>query len=132
MVTKANVLLRVIATIIDNTCVVIIPIGALINSGMDKYNAIKLAGLIYIIYSISIPVLTKGFTIGKYLMGIRITKDDYTYTSPIQIFLREFAKLAYSIPLVGIVLVLISSYLINKRADGKALHDIVAKTIVTN
>ena len=47
-------------------------------------------------------------------------------------FALSIGSLIYTIPFIGIILVLVSNYIMSKREDGKALHDIIARTKVIN
>ena len=79
-----------------------------------------------------VPVIFKGYHFGKYMMGMKIVTDNYNNPSLVHIIVRELCKVIYTIPFIGIILVLVSNYIMSKREDGKALHDIIARTKVIN
>ena len=64
--------------------------------------------------------------------GMKIVTDNYNNPSLVHIIVRELCKVIYTIPFIGIILVLVSNYIMSKREDGKALHDIIARTKVIN
>ena len=43
---------------------------------------------------------------------------------------RELSKIMYTLPIIGIILILISQFLMTRREDGKTLHDLIAGTRV--
>ncbi|MGL5313727.1 MAG: RDD family protein, partial [Peptostreptococcaceae bacterium] len=91
-----------------------------------------LGSLIFSLYIVLAPVVFKGYHFGKYMMGMKIVKNNYDNPSFINIIIRELSKMIYTIPFIGIILVLISNYMMNAREDGKAIHDIIARTKVIN
>ena len=123
---------RVIALLIDNIGIYALLVGIFINLGKSSQTALSLGNLIFTLYLILVPVVFKGYHFGKYMMGMKIVTDNYNNPTILHIITRELCKIIYTIPLVGVVLALVSNYIRLKREDGKAIHDIIAKTKVIN
>lgn len=123
---------RVIALLIDNIGIYALLVGIFINLGKSSQTALSLGNLIFTLYLILVPVVFKGYHFGKYMMGMKIVTDNYNNPTILHIMTRELIKIIYTIPLVGVVLALVSNYIRVKREDGKAIHDIIAKTKVIN
>lgn len=87
--------------------------------------------LIVTAYMIILPVIWYGWTIGKRLMGIRVTHVDGTDVSWPEMVKRElFILVVYSLTF-GIFL-LLASVMVITRKDKRALHDLMAKTKVSD
>lgn len=123
---------RVIALLIDNIGIYALLVGIFINLGKSSQTALSLGNLIFTLYLILVPTIFKGYHLGKYMMGMKIVTDNYNNPTILHIMTRELCKIIYTIPLVGVVLALVSNYIRLKREDGKAIHDIIAKTKVIN
>ncbi len=123
---------RIIALLIDNIGIYALLVGIFINLGKSSQTALSLGNLIFTLYLILVPTIFKGYHFGKYMMGMKIVTDNYNNPTILHIMTRELIKIIYTIPLVGVVLALISNYIRLKREDGKAIHDIIAKTKVIN
>lgn len=92
---------------------------------------LAIVGLIfYLIYSLVCSLLFKGQTLGKKLMHIKIRRSNTELVTRGTIFYREFLgkTLINSIPLIP----LISLFTILFTKEHKALHDMLADTIVTD
>ncbi|MBQ8999344.1 MAG: RDD family protein [Clostridium sp.] len=123
---------RVIALLIDNIGIYALLVGIFINLGKSSQTALSLGNLIFTLYLILVPVVFKGYHFGKYMMGMKLVTDNYNNPTILHIMTRELIKIIYTIPLVGVVLALVSNYIRLKREDGKAIHDIIARTKVIN
>lgn len=129
---KTKIISRALALIIDNMIIYALLVGIFINIGKSTEASLSIGSLIFTIYIILAPILFKGYHFGKYMMGMKIVKDDYDNPSIFNILVREMCKMIYIIPIVGVILAIISNYMVNVREDGKAIHDIIAKTKVIN
>ena len=129
---KTKIISRALALIIDNMIIYALLVGIFINIGKSTEASLSIGSLIFTVYIILAPILFKGYHFGKYMMGMKIVKDDYDNPSILNIFVREMCKMIYIIPIVGVVLAIISNYMVNVREDGKTIHDIIAKTKVIN
>ncbi|SOC44563.1 RDD family protein [Salinicoccus kekensis] len=87
--------------------------------------------LIVTAYMIVLPVIWYGWTIGKRLMGIRVTQSDSSDVSWTTMLKRElFILVVYSVTF-GLFL-LLSGVMMITRKDKRALHDLMAKTKVSD
>lgn len=87
--------------------------------------------LIVTAYMIILPVIWYGWTIGKRLMGIRVMQMDGTDVSwPAMVKRELFILVVYSLTF-GIFL-LLASVMVITRKDKRALHDLMAKTKVSD
>jgi len=86
--------------------------------------------IISILYSLLVPVFWKGYTIGKRICGIRITKvsDGSPPTIGTMLLRNIVAGLVYAITL-GIGLI-VSAFMVGLREDKRAIHDFIAGTEV--
>lgn len=129
---KTKIISRALALIIDNMIIYALLVGIFINIGKSTEASLSIGSLIFTVYIILAPILFKGYHFGKYMMGMKIVKDDYDNPSILNIFVREMCKMIYIIPIVGVILAVVSNYMVNVREDGKTIHDIIAKTKVIN
>lgn len=106
--------------------------------------------LIIILYFIVIPVATKGYTIGMYLLNLRL-KDKitihrllfrnlittgllYLLTAFVAIYIFKGTTYFLAITILGfiqILLVIISTFMILYKQDGKGIQDIISGTRIT-
>lgn len=116
--------------LIDNIFIYVMGFGILINLNFSKNVSLYIISFIFFIYNIISPFFMKGFHVGKYLFGIKIVADNYNNPSFYKCIIREISKLIYVIPILGIILLFVSKYIMQKREDGKSLHDLIARTKV--
>ncbi|QVK18594.1 RDD family protein [Mycoplasmatota bacterium] len=113
--------------------------------------------LIYFIYYTCLPYLTKGSTIGKLIVGIKVVSLDYKAPSFKHLFLRNiffFEILLFNVPITFITLTMLGGSLsvvltlltgliclginvamfimIISTEDERGLHDYIAKTCVVS
>ncbi|PPK48753.1 RDD family protein [Clostridium algidicarnis] len=127
---KFEIINRLGSLIIDLLISIAIPLVIFKNLGFNINISYLYCGILYIIFLVLLPIITKGYTIGKYLFNLKICSKDATSVSPIQILYREVAKLMYTIPLLGLILIFFSFYLINTAPNNQGIHDIFANTKV--
>jgi len=101
------------------------------NSVKSRLPRIILANLglaFYLLYSLVCSLLLKGQTIGKKLMRIKIRKSNADPATRGSVFYREFLGkiLLNSIPIIPII----SIFTILFTREHKALHDMLADTII--
>lgn len=84
-----------------------------------------------LLYSIIVPVLWFGFTVGKRILGIRIVKVDGTNPGYGTMLMRVIvAGLVYILTLgIGVI---VSAFMVGIREDKRAIHDFIAGTYVTS
>ncbi|MBB6630031.1 RDD family protein [Clostridium algidicarnis] len=127
---KFEIINRLGSLIIDLLISIAMPLVIFKNLGLNINISYLYCGVLYIIFLVLLPIITKGYTIGKYLFNLKICSKDETSVSPIQILYREVAKLMYTIPLLGLILIFFSFYLINTTPNNQGIHDIFANTKV--
>ncbi len=76
-------------------------------------------------------LMTRGQTIGKLLLGMRIVRPDGSAASPVRLIGLRYGVgwLLSALPVVGMVYALVDCLFIF-RADRRCLHDLIAGTIV--
>lgn len=97
-------------------------------SRLPRYIPAILGLAFYLLYSLVCSLLLKGQTIGKKLMGIKILKSNENPATGGTIFFREFLGkiLLNSIPIIPVI----SIFTILLTKEHKALHDMLADTII--
>lgn len=127
---KTKLTSRIGALLIDNLAIYVLGLGMLIQLNCKVEVALTMISFIFIAYAILMPTFWQGYQLGKYMLGMKIVTEAYEKPSLIQMILREISKMLYVIPFIGIGFILVSQFLMNKREDGKTLHDLIAKTKV--
>ncbi len=97
-------------------------------SRLPRYILAILGLAFYLLYSLVCSLLLKGQTIGKKLMSIKILKSNENPATGGTIFYREFLGkiLMNSIPIIPVI----SIFTILFTKEHKALHDMLADTII--
>lgn len=127
---KTKVISRIGAVLFDNIALYALGLGALIQLGYLAERALILASIGFVLYSVLTPTFCKGYQLGKYLLGMKIVTDTYDQPSVWRFIVRELSKIMYTLPIIGIILILTSQFLMTRREDGKTLHDLIAGTRV--
>ncbi|WP_017726417.1 RDD family protein [Halalkalibacterium ligniniphilum] len=122
--------IRLGASILDSL-VISIPIfviGFIIGMSQDVLEGIQ--GLTNVLYSLIVPVIWAGYTVGKRVCGIRIVKVDGSNVGIGTMLLRVIvAGFVYVITL-GIAAI-VSAFMVAFRKDKRSVHDLIANTYVT-
>ncbi|WP_409299399.1 RDD family protein [Peribacillus sp. SCS-26] len=83
------------------------------------------------VYSLIIPTVWYGYTVGKKIMGIRIAKVNGGKVGIGTMLMRNLVGgLIYGLT-IGIALI-VSAFMVGMRKDKRALHDLIAGTYVTS
>ncbi|SES24062.1 Uncharacterized membrane protein YckC, RDD family [Psychrobacillus sp. OK032] len=82
------------------------------------------------LYSLIVPVLWYGYTVGKKMLGIRIVKVDGSKLGYGAMILRVIVSGLVYIFTLGIALI-VSAFMVGIREDKRAIHDFIAGTYVT-
>lgn len=127
---KFEIINQIGSLIVDLLISVAIPLVIFKNLGFNINISYLYCGILYIIFLVLAPIITKGYTVGKYLFNLKIYSKKGTTVSPMQILYREITKLMYTIPLLGLILAFFSLYLINTTPNNQGIHDIFADTKV--
>ena len=115
---------------------------------MDK-NSVFVLGLntlIVILYFIAVPIITKGFTLGKYVVGIKyegklniwnLFLRNIVTTGILQMILSiiliyvtkdtTYLTLTLILGFIQILLVIISAFMVLYRSDLKGIQDMISK-----
>ncbi|WP_373887816.1 RDD family protein [Mesobacillus jeotgali] len=83
-----------------------------------------------LLYTVLVPVLWSGYTIGKKIVGVRIAKVNGEKLGYGTMLMRTIvAGLVYILTLgIGII---VSAFMVGLRQDKRAIHDFIAGTYVT-
>jgi uncharacterized RDD family membrane protein YckC len=130
MTNPAGFWTRLLAIILD-AIIIGIPISIIgyLMSGNWEDNLIT--NILNVLYSLILPVLWSGYTIGKKIVGVRIAKVDGSKLGFGSMVLRTLvAGLVYVVTFgIGIIA---SAFMVGIRKDKRALHDLIAGTYVTH
>ncbi|MDX8366573.1 RDD family protein [Cytobacillus sp. IB215665] len=83
------------------------------------------------LYVIVLPVIWKGYLLGKRLMGIRVVKTNGQKVTIGTMVIRYIGGSFLYLISFGILLI-ISIFMVILRQDNRAFHDLLAGTIVIN
>jgi uncharacterized RDD family membrane protein YckC len=99
------------------------------------YKLIQVAILVaayLVVYTVIIPLYTRGQTLGYYIFKIRIVKEDNKEVDFVSLFIREIiGRLALDITTFGMSFI-ISFILMVYRADNCGIQDILGRTKVVD
>ena len=87
--------------------------------------------LIDFLYTLIVPILWYGYTVGKRIMGIRIVRVDGEKLGIGTMLLREFVAGIVYIVTLGLGMI-VSAFMVGLRKDHRAIHDFIAGTYVTS
>ncbi len=119
---------RALAMIVD-LAVVTAPLSVISYLVFGNWRGDWITLVIEAFYWLVIPVLTGGYTIGKWMAGIRIEMRKGTDPGILCMFLRYgIVPFMYLISFGVLFLVSVGMMLI--RPDRKTLHDVIANTVV--
>lgn len=128
VVEPAGFWVRLFANLLD-AIIIGIPLS-LLTYAITGSSQNSLNDTISTLYSLLVPVLWMGYTVGKRIMGIRIVKINGEnvglWTTIKRVVISAFV---YAITL-GIGLI-VSFFMIGLRQDKRSLHDLIAGTYVT-
>ncbi|WP_374562836.1 RDD family protein [Sinobaca sp. H24] len=83
-----------------------------------------------LLYSLALPVLWSGYTVGKKALGIRIVKKDGSNVGIGTMLMRVIVSGIVYLFTLGIG-VIVSIFMVAIRKDKRAIHDFIAGTQVT-
>ena len=90
------------------------------------------------VYYVVLPIIWKGQTVGKKLLGLKIVNDNYQEVNVKQLIIRQVIMIltGYNIASiwikVGLVITILSGILVIVLKSKKSLHDIVSHTLVVD
>jgi uncharacterized RDD family membrane protein YckC len=121
--------IRVAASLLD-TIIIMIPLTIISYIITGNWEGDIFTSIISILYSLILPVIWFGYTIGKRIVGIRIVKVNGDKVGFGNMLMRiVVAAIVYAVTL-GIA-VIVSAFMIGLRKDKRAIHDFIAGTYVT-
>lgn len=133
VINPAGFWIRLVANIVDTILmwVPFIIIGFLVAGTIQGNTTITvLSYVVSLLYSLLLPVLWSGYTIGKRIFGIRIIKVNGEKLGIGAMIMRVVvAGIIYGLSL-GIA-VIVSAIMVGVRKDKRAIHDFLAGTYVT-
>ncbi|GGD25777.1 RDD family protein [Pontibacillus salipaludis] len=121
---------RLLANLIDGIIVgVILSFITFLFYGDFYKEDYTITDLLSTLYLIIVPVVWKGYVIGKRLMNIRIVKKNGENVTILTMILRVIvAGLLYGLT-IGIAFI-VSAIMVAVREDKRAIHDFIAGTYV--
>ena len=129
MTNPAGFWVRVLASLLDGL-VIGIPIGLIAYIATGNWQNESFSTPVSLIYSLLIPIIWHGYTVGKRIMKIRIAKVDGSKLGIGAMLMRVVvAGLIYAVTL-GIAAI-VSAFMVGLRQDKRSLHDLIAGTYVT-
>ncbi len=128
VVEPAGFWVRLFANLLD-AIIIGIPLS-LLTYAITGSSQNSLNDTISTLYSLLVPVLWMGYTVGKRITGIRIVKINGEHVGLWTMIKRVvISAFVYAITL-GIGLI-VSLFMIGLRQDKRSLHDLIAGTYVT-
>ena len=127
---KANVFLRILATVID-IIIIIVPIQFIMMGvfGVSMRQAEFFFQILFAVYG-TLLIEYWGLTLGKYFAKLKVVDASGTKPTLMYVGLRELTKSMYFIPWIGWFLGVASGIMMLVRQDGRTLHDFIGKTRV--
>lgn len=100
-------------------------------AGFMALIGLQLLGLLLFALVNGYLLMSRGQTIGKLLLGMRIVRPDGSAATPVRLIGLRYGVgwLLSALPMVGMVYALVDCLMIF-RADRRCLHDLIADTIV--
>jgi len=120
---------RLLATILDGL-IIGIPLAVIGYLMTGNWEDDPLTSTVSFVYTLLLPVLWHGYTVGKKIMGIRIAKVNGEKLGIGAMLLRNLVGgLVYVVTLgIGVI---VSAFMVGLREDKRSLHDMIAGTYVT-
>ncbi|WP_261131132.1 RDD family protein [Bacillus sp. Marseille-Q3570] len=124
----ASLTQRALAMIVD-LVIVTAPLSVISFLVFGTWRGDWITVAVEIFYWLIIPVLTGGYTIGKWMAGIRIEMRKGTDPGILCMILRYGVVPLFYVISFGLLL-LVSIGMMMIRPDRKSLHDVIANTVV--
>ena len=129
MTNPAGFWVRLLANILDGL-VIGIPVGTVAYIATGNWENENFSTPLTILYTLLIPILWHGYTVGKRIMNVRIVKIDGSKLDIWTMLMRIIvAGLIYVVTLGAALIV--SAFMVGLRQDKRSIHDLVAGTYVT-
>lgn len=121
---------RFLAVILDGI-IVSFPLSLIFGWITGDWEDENISTLIDFLYTLIVPILWYGYTVGKRIMGIRIFRVDGEKLGIGTMLLREFVAGIVYIVTLGLGMI-VSAFMVGLRKDHRAIHDFIAGTYVTS
>lgn len=121
--------IRFFACILDGL-IVGIPLAIIAYLISGNWDGNPFTSTVTFLYSLLLPVLWSGYTIGKKLMGVRIAKVNGEKLDIGAMLLRNIVGGLVYVITIGIALIF-SAFMVGLRQDKRSIHDLIAGTYVT-
>ncbi|WP_391206473.1 RDD family protein [Psychrobacillus sp. L4] len=129
MLNPAGFWIRFAANLLDSL-IIGIPLAIISYLLVGDWEETPITSFGNVIYTLIVPVLWYGFTVGKKMLGIRIVKVDGSKLGYGAMILRVVVGGLVYIFTFGVGLI-VSAFMIGLREDKRAIHDFIAGTYVT-
>ncbi|MBT2692545.1 RDD family protein [Bacillus sp. ISL-55] len=86
--------------------------------------------LVNLLYSVLVPVVWSGYTVGKKIVGVRIAKVNGEKLGFGTMLLRTLVGGLVYVLTLGLAAI-VSAFMVGMRHDKRAIHDFIAGTYVT-
>jgi uncharacterized RDD family membrane protein YckC len=130
VIKPAGFWIRLLGNLLDGV-IISIPLSLIVFLLTGEFNEDDpITSILGIIYTVAVPILWSGYTIGKRIAGVRIVKINGKKLGIGAMLLRVLvAGIVYGLTL-GIALI-VSLFMVVFRKDKRSLHDMMAGTYVT-
>ncbi|HET7629563.1 MAG TPA: RDD family protein [Bacillales bacterium] len=128
VVRPAGFWIRLLALILDG---ILLWVLFLFLSFLGNDDPSIIVNIVDCLYGLLLPIFWSGYTVGKRICGIRITRLDDRPVGLGTMLLRNFVAGLIYILTLGIALI-VSIFMVAFRSDKRAIHDFVAGTYVTH
>ncbi len=129
VINPAGFWIRLLAGFLDGI-IIMSPLNVvgyvLIGSWEDNFVSNILSSL----YSIFIPIVWYGYTVGKRIVGVRIVKMNGEKLSLGTMLLRVIVAAIIYVVTLGIAAI-VSAFMVGIREDKRSIHDLISGTYVT-
>lgn len=129
MTNPAGFWIRFFASILDSL-IIGIPLSLISFLIFGDWEETPVTSIGNLIYTLLVPVLWYGYTVGKRILGIRIAKVDGSKLGFGTMLLRTIVSGFVYICTFGVG-VIVSAFMVGLRDDKRAIHDFIAGTYVT-
>jgi len=121
---------RFFANLLDGL-IISLPIAVLAYVITGKFDDELISGPLNLVYSLVVPVVWHGYTVGKRIMQIRIAKVNGDKLGFGTMFMRTVVSGLVYVLTLGIGFI-VSAFMVGLRKDKRAIHDFIAGTYVTH
>ena len=121
---------RFFANLLDGL-IISLPIAVLAYVITGKFDDDLISAPLNLVYSLVVPVVWSGYTVGKRIMQIRIAKVNGDKLGFGTMFMRTVVSGLVYVLTLGIGFI-VSAFMVGLREDKRAIHDFIVGTYVTH